>query len=422
MLQVPLGGIPPFFVNGIAAGFSYNRDLTLPDITEVQDFPLVKVSNFTSNDPGQALEQLNEVVKPKIGQYWIAAGIKATSFELIDILALLFVKFGRTFEISVIGLATLSLPKGIGREYALAYAELAIKATFRPDEGIVSVEAQLTPNSFILDKNCRLTGGFAFYLWYSGEYQGQFVISLGGYHVAFQKPDFYPAVPRIGFSWSVSSLVSIKGDTYFALTPIAVMAGGNLDASFNAGPIKAWFRAGANFIIAWKPFYFEADIYVVVGASFTVTVLGVKATITAQIGAGLIIWGPPIGGRVEVDWTVISFSIPFGSSLNTSSSKPLDWSAFEQNFLPKPGDQAPSDASGVNGALNVISDASTELSSDTQTNVLKINYAEGMIPAAEGDSAIKLRTARFTITINSVIPFTQLTPLLGRDIDRKSGV
>ncbi len=420
MLQVPLGGIPPFFVNGIAAGFSYNRDLTLPDITEVQDFPLVKVSNFTSNDPGQALEQLNEVVKPKIGQYWIAAGIKATSFELIDILALLFVKFGRTFEISVIGLATLSLPKGIGREYALAYAELAIKATFRPDEGIVSVEAQLTPNSFILDKNCRLTGGFAFYLWYSGEYQGQFVISLGGYHVAFQKPDFYPAVPRIGFSWSVSSLVSIKGDTYFALTPIAVMAGGNLDASFNAGPIKAWFRAGANFIIAWKPFYFEADIYVVVGASFTVTVLGVKATITAQIGAGLIIWGPPIGGRVEVDWTVISFSIPFGSSLNTSSSKPLDWSAFEQNFLPKPGDQAPSDASGVNGALNVISDASTELSSDTQTNVLKINYAEGMIPAAEGDSAIKLRTARFTITINSVIPFTQLTPLLGRDITGKT--
>ncbi len=420
MLQVPLGGIPPFFVNGIAAGFSYNRDLTLPDITEVQDFPLIKVSNFSSNDPGEALVKLNEVVKPNIGQYWIAAGIKATSFELIDILALLFVKFGRTFEISVIGLATLSLPKGLGREYALAYAELAIKASFRPDEGVVSVEAQLTPNSFILDKNCRLTGGFAFYLWYSGEFQGQFVISLGGYHAAFQKPDFYPAVPRIGFSWSVSSLISIKGDTYFALTPIAVMAGGNLDASFNAGPIKAWFKAGANFIIAWKPFYFEADIYVVVGASFTVKVLGVKTTITAQIGAGLIIWGPPIGGRVEVDWTVISFSIPFGSSLNTSSSKPLDWAAFEQNFLPKPGQQTPEDASGVNGALKSVSDATAEQTSDTQTNVLKFNYAEGMIPANEGDNTVKLHTARFTIAVNSVIPFTQLIPLQGTGITGKA--
>jgi hypothetical protein len=423
MLQVPLGGVPPFFINGIAAGFSYNRDLTLPDITEVQDFPLIQVGKFSSNDPGEALKRLNQVVKPKIGQYWVAAGIQATSFELIDTLALLFIKFGHTFEIDIIGLSQLSLPKGIGKENVLAYAELAVKASFRPDDGIISVEAQLTPNSFILDKNCRLTGGFAFYLWYSGPNSGQFVISLGGYHAGFQKPDFYPDVPRIGFSWPVASTISIKGGTYFALTPIAVMAGGDLNATFEAGPIKAWFRAGANFIISWKPFYFAVDIYVVVGAAFTIKIAGVKSTISAQIGAGLALWGPAIGGRVEVDWYIISFSIPFGTKINNASTKPLDWSAFKDNFLPKDGkvidDGTTTPQALAQTAINAQADGSGGNDEANKTNVIKFNFTEGLVPASNktpDDRVTKLRTARFSITTNSVIPFTHLVPLQGDGI------
>ncbi|CAH9066854.1 hypothetical protein PSECIP111854_03972 [Pseudoalteromonas sp. CIP111854] len=421
-LQTPLGGVPAFFVNGVAAGFSYNRDLTLPDITGVQTFPLVQVGNFTSNDPGDALAQLNDVVKPRIGEYWVAAGVQATSFELIDTQALLFVKFGRTFEIDIIGLSTLALPKSLNKKQnkdlstKLAYAELAIKASFRPDDGVVSVEAQLTPNSFILDKSCRLTGGFAFYLWYKGEHKGQFVISLGGYNLAFQKPDFYPKVPRVGFSWTISSEVSIKGGTYFAMTPIAIMAGGDLHATFSAGPIKAWFDAGADFMIAWEPFYFQANINVVVGASFTVKLVGVKATISAQIGAGLAIWGPPTGGAVKVDWTVISFSIPFGSKLNTASDKPLSWGAFEQQFLPSDGKVVTrSDENGLASDKLSATSGEEDASAD-ETNVIKFNYGEGLVPADSknpDDGIIKLTSGRFSIDLNSVIPFTTLTALEG---------
>ena len=442
MLQTPLGGVPAFFVNGVAAGFSYNRDLTLPDITGVQSFPLIQVGNFSSNDPAEALKKLNDIVKPKIGEYWVAAGVQATSFELIDTQALLFVKFGRTFEIDILGLSTLALPKSFNKnqknndlQTKLAYAELAIKASFRPEEGIVTVEAQLTPNSFILDKNCRLTGGFAFYLWYKGENKGQFVISLGGYNSAFQKPDFYPDVPRVGFSWPVSGEVSIKGGTYFAMTPIAIMAGGDLHATFSAGPIKAWFDAGADFLIAWEPFYFQAEIHVVVGASFTAEVFGVKATLSAQIGAGLAIWGPPTGGAVKVDWTVVSFTIPFGSTLNTASDKPLIWDTFEQQFLPSTGkvisggettENAGSLAASLGGGVPTANVAASEDATDdpeNQTNVIKFNYAEGLVPAdskSAVDGQTKLRTGRFTINVNSVIPFTTLTPLESNALNGKA--
>jgi len=31
------------------------------------------------------------------------------------------------------------------------------------------------------------------------------VITLGGYHPAFQKPTHYPEVPRLGLNWNVTS-------------------------------------------------------------------------------------------------------------------------------------------------------------------------------------------------------------------------
>ncbi len=46
----------------------------------------------------------------------------------------------------------------------------------------------------------RLTGGFAFETWWQGPNNGQFVITVGGYHPRFHH-DGYPVVPRVGLSW-----------------------------------------------------------------------------------------------------------------------------------------------------------------------------------------------------------------------------
>ena len=75
--SVGAGGVPAFFVTGVAAGFGVNRSITIPPVGEVQDFPLLP-GNFSSTMPIEdVLAKLSEVVRPELGQYWLAAGLTA---------------------------------------------------------------------------------------------------------------------------------------------------------------------------------------------------------------------------------------------------------------------------------------------------------------------------------------------------------
>ncbi|HEY6297499.1 MAG TPA: DUF6603 domain-containing protein, partial [Streptosporangiaceae bacterium] len=93
-------------------------------------------------------------------------------------------------------------------------------------------------------------------------------------------------MPRLGFSWPIDigvGSLNVAGGAYFALTPSAIMTGGYLKALFEAGPVKAWFDANADFLIAWAPFYFEVDIGVGLGVSFGTTIGGVSITLTVSL-------------------------------------------------------------------------------------------------------------------------------------------
>ncbi len=422
-LNASLGGPPAFFIKGVAAGFGYNRSLTLPPIDKVQDFPLVDgvVKGSFSGDttPEQAMAVIADAIQPEIGQYWLAAGLKFTSFEMIDAVALLFVQFGRVFEIDLLGLAFAPLPKGVSKDNALAYVELALKATIQPDQGVVSVLAQLTPNSYIIAKDCKLTGGFAFCLWLKDLnppagpiHAGDFVITLGGYHPAFQKPAHYPDVPRLGFSWRFDAgpgTVSIGGGAYFALVPTAVMAGGYLNVSFDAGPLRAWLDASADFLIQWAPFHFEVDIHVSIGASFGTTILGVSVTLTIEMGADLNLQGPPTHGSAHVSWFVISFTIPIGSG-DTPDDKHLDWPAFSEQFLPraKPAETGAKPAGG--DEVGVRAQAAAAAPGPVQP--LKAAVAKGRQGGSNGDGdadAWVVRTVPFALRIDTAIPTTSIT-------------
>ncbi|MCB0551894.1 MAG: hypothetical protein KDD19_30290, partial [Phaeodactylibacter sp.] len=178
---------------------------------------------------------------------------------------------------------------------------------------------------------CHLTGGFAFYVWFSGQHAGDFVVTLGGYHPRFVAPKHYPTVPRLGFNWMVSDVFSIKGGLYFALTAHALMAGGNLEALFHMGPIRAWFRVGANFIVSWQPYFYDARMYEEIGVSFTFWAFGTR-TITFGLGADLHVWGPDFSGKATIHYYIVSFTISFGHG--PGKPKPLQWEAFKSSFLP----------------------------------------------------------------------------------------
>jgi hypothetical protein len=339
-LQKELGGPSFFFVTGLAVGFGINRALKLPVIEEVQNFPLLKAAT----DPdylGKDLDltgisrRLGEYIYPQKGDFWFAAGVKFNSFGLIDSFALLSVSFGTQLEIALLGMSKIRVPKqlpGTSEDQvpAIACAELAFKVAFSPASGVLSAEAQLTDNSFLFVKDCQLRGGFAFYCWFARDHAGDFVVTLGGYHAQFDKPPHYPVVPRLRIHWPVSAELSITGEAYFALTPACLMAGGKLDAVFQAGPLRAWFYARADFLIAWKPFYYDIEVGVRIGVALQTDLL----TLTIELAASVHMWGPPFGGIAHVTWFIISFDIPFGKQ-EPDEPEELTWEEFHQSFLPQ---------------------------------------------------------------------------------------
>jgi hypothetical protein len=345
VLDYPLGGPAFFFVTGLAAGFGFNRALRMPPIEQVASFPLVAealkgAGSAPMPSPGPAQRQLlssklrdmRQYLPITAGEHFLAVGIRFTSFRQIDSFALLSVSFGQHVEIDLLGLSTAIIPSpDAGRAVPpVAEIQLALKATFLPDEGVLSVLAQLTNSSYLFSRDCHLTGGFAFVSWFKGPHSGDFVLTVGGYHPSYRPPAHYPQVPRLAFNWQVTNELSIKGDAYFALTAHALMAGAHLQAIWQSGALRAWFNAGADFLLAWKPYHYEASLYVNIGVSYTFEFFGTQH-ITVELGADLSIWGPEFSGIAHIHLWIVSFTITFGQA---AARQAIDWMQFRTSFLP----------------------------------------------------------------------------------------
>ena len=312
-LPIVIGGPPYLFVTGLGGGAGYNRRLIPPaDVTGVESFPLVTAINGgLVDDPMGALDQLGAAMPPRRGSLWLAAGVRFTSFALVETTAVAYVALDRGLEVGVLGLSRAALPKPSN---ALAQVELAIKARLSTAEGVLSVQAQLTDHSWLLSRDCQLTGGFAFFIWFR---RGQLVLTLGGYHPAFAKPQEFPVVPRLGFHWAVSDSVTIKGESYFALTSSCVMAGGRLEASYQSGGIEASFAVYVDFLISWDPFHYDISAGVSVSAGFRMRICFIACVtidIHISLSASVHILGPPLHGEATLDLEICSVTVSSGTS------------------------------------------------------------------------------------------------------------
>ncbi|GGX73987.1 hypothetical protein GCM10010324_19160 [Streptomyces hiroshimensis] len=307
------GGPPPVQITEIMAGFGFNTDLRLPEGDEVLTFPFL--TDMTATQPLDVLDTLmggdeKAWVRPASGQMWFAAGLGFNLFEFIDGQALLVLEVGDDFAVAVLGTATAEFPKQGPEKYARVL--LGLSAKYRESERVLKITAQLAPGSYLIDQACVLTGGFALYTWFDDAHAGDFVLTLGGYHPKFTVPAHYPQVPRLGFSWPVTSELTISGGSYFALTPGAIMAGGALDVNYRSGDLHAWLNAHADMLIEWAPFHFDAEIGVSIGVSYVLDLWLVRETISVEVGASLRLWGPPTAGEVTIHLWFISFTIAFG--------------------------------------------------------------------------------------------------------------
>ncbi|HET9971767.1 MAG TPA: DUF6603 domain-containing protein [Streptosporangiaceae bacterium] len=410
VLEYPLGGPAFFFVTGLAAGFGYNRDLIVPPIDQVAQFPLVSeatkgaapapppAKDSPSPSPaervGAELALLRNYIPPSTGSYFLAVGIRFTSFQMVDSFVLLTVLLGNRVEVNVLGLSTLVAPVAVAGQEAippLAVIQMAVKASFVPDEGFLGVAAQLTAASYVLAKDCHLTGGFAFWCWFptpigTPPTAGDFVLTLGGYHPDFPVPAHYPRVPRVGVNWKVSDQLAVKGELYFALTPAALMAGVLVDATWDGGDLQAWFHAGADFIVAWKPYHYDAHAFATLRVSYRFELFGTHE-IRVDASADLHLWGPEFSGRATIKVSVIEFDITFGAGAVTAPD-PIGWAEFRGSFLPAP-------ASDTDNAIPCCS----------------ISVTDGLVRAADPGTGAPpglgvVNPKQFALTAGSVIPST----------------
>lgn len=386
VLDSPLGGPSFFFITGLAAGFGYNRSLIVPPVDQVAQFPLVAAAVNGASPPQNVkdltaeLALLAQYIHPEIGEIFFAIGIKFTSFKIIDSFVLLTIAFGNELEINVLGLSTMTQPPPVPGEPAvtpLAVVQMALKASFIPAQGFLGVSAQLTSASYLLSTSCRLTGGFAFYTWFAGVHSGDFVQTLGGYHPSFIVPDYYPRVPRLGYNWQVDDQLSIKGGAYFALTASLLMAGLQVQANWNSGNLQAWFNVAVDFIIAWKPFHYDATAHADLGVSYTFEFFGTHH-LTFDVGADLHIWGPEFSGQAHINLDIISFDVSFGGS-SAQAPLPIDWPTFKQSFLP------------------------------TDAAICGISVTDGLISKQSQDTSDLgvINPKYFVLTTNSLIPSSQ---------------
>jgi len=399
-LNYPLGGPSFFFVTGLAAGFGYNRRLIAPPIEKVAEFPLIRQAMGKAPEPKDvttALTTLRNDIPPSLGSIFLAVGVKFNSFKLVDSFALLTIEFGNDVAINLLGISKAVVPTPVNGDKAvtpLAQVEIAWKASFNPNDGCLGIDARLTPNSYILSKDCRLTGGYAFYSWFTGPHAGDFVQTLGGYHPKFDIPAHYPRVPRLAFDWRVSNALTIQGDAYYALTGSALMAGGHLEVLYRQGELRAWLKVGADFLIAWKPYHYDASLYVNVGASYTFDIdllFGhVRTTISVDVGAQLHLWGPEFSGTATIDLSVISFTIAFGAGASQTLDKIGSWAVFQESFLPAKG------------------------------QVCSISLRDGLVRKIEagGKDRWIINPKNFALVVDSAVPFKTAPPPIagGRDL------
>lgn len=366
-IKIPIGGPPYLSVKGLVGGFGLNNRLILPSLTELPSYILLpgpkapKQGSDPETTIKEVLPQMQKIFIPDSGQYWMAAGISFSSFETVNVFAVATVSFETDLQVALIGSCAITLPKGVTKP--VVYIEILFMASYSTSTGLLALEGTVSPASYILGDFCKITGDFAFYLWTNppqssdGPRAGDFVVSVGGYHPQFNAPLHYPKLSRLGMTFNLSPL-QVTGEAYFAMTPAMLMVGACLNAVWKHKKIKAWFKLDIDFIIAWAPFSYHVLGYANIGCSID---LWFK-TITASVGANIEIWGPPFGGRVEVDLNIIKFTIEFGEKKKTNPPL-LTWDEFKIQFLPADN----SNKKNSIGESNV-----------NKTNILKAVVSDGL--------------------------------------------
>jgi hypothetical protein len=156
-------------VSEICGGFGYNSLLTFPTIDNIFQFP------FVARDPtivnGSALDVIKVIglggwVTPTLSSLWLAADLTVDAFKAISAKAVVAVDFQPPVKLGIFADVVYAFPP-LPFPAHIDYVEFGISATVGFTAGSMIVKDKLSPNSFVFDPLCHLSGGFAlcYLLW-----------------------------------------------------------------------------------------------------------------------------------------------------------------------------------------------------------------------------------------------------------------
>ncbi|PNP55907.1 hypothetical protein FNYG_15436 [Fusarium nygamai] len=409
-------------VRGLMAGFGYNSRLRLPTVEQLSTFPLIqgfeKEGGFNMNQAIKSLTGPDAFVTPSMGSIWLALGLVIRACEAIDMRAVATVALGpNQTDIGLIARATATLPRRASPDKALVLIDLSVVGKLDLVNGELSVDGLINPTSFILNKDCRPSGGFAIRSWFgkNNPHSGDWVVSFGGYHPMYQVPAHYPRPQRLGISWTLSSNLRVTGNAYAAITPGAIMAGGMLQAVFSAGPLGAHFDAHADFLVNLKPLHYVADMAVSAGVYYEIRVWRFRKKISVNVGASLHLEGPPIHGSVHFDLSVVSFTVSFGSG-SSEKKRAISLRELMELVLQEAGDKRKDDNSIVNPHTFT---AVSGLLGDDKKKSDAVNKASGN-KVASAKERWHVRSDNFIFSVRSAVP-TNSIGIEGRGSSQYTG-
>jgi hypothetical protein len=101
--------------------------------------------------------------------------------------------------------------------------------------------------------------------------------------------------------------------------------------------VQGFFDTRADFLVNYAPFHFQADMRITVGVRWTTDEAVTSSDTLADISAELHLYGPPIGGRAQVDF--LFWHIPFDFGPGKQDPGPVSLTEFYNLVLQLKGSE-----------------------------------------------------------------------------------
>jgi hypothetical protein len=256
-LQLPFG----FQLDGVGGLVGIHRTMKVDELRSrilKGSINSIMFPKDVIKDAPKIISDLRAIFPPQHKHYVLAPFLRVSwgtpSVVEIDLGVLVELPFkGRLLLVGSVGVF---LPNKEAPE-RLADIHVDVLGDFNFSASYVLIEGRLRKSKI---KDVPLEGGFAFMLSW-GE-RTQFLMSLGGYHPRYQKPDGFPKIPRLTALIKKGNDTIITCQYYQAITSNSFQIGFKADLliKWKSATVKGWLELNA--LLQFDPFLFEADLHI----------------------------------------------------------------------------------------------------------------------------------------------------------------